>query len=121
LPDARPDATVDSRDMTSIVETRPTATVSSPKPVRRRDERDVPAIATHLTLAIVCALVFFRPLGTAAVVSAGHVLTLLALGDTAGARRASRRTLWLCGASAAVTLLFLLVIVLGARSYSQLH
>ena len=86
-----------------------------------RSEPDLRAVPSHQTLAVVCALVFFGPLGIAAVVSAGHVRTRLALGDLAGARRASRRTLWLCCWSAAATVFFVLVIALGAGSYSDVH
>ena len=57
----------------------------------------------------------------AAVICAGHVRTRLALGDLEGARRASRRTLRLCCASAMVTMFYVLVIVLGADGYSHVH
>jgi hypothetical protein len=85
---------------------------------------DLPAIRpvrSYQGLAVVCAMLCFRPLGVAAVVSAGNVRTRLALGDLEGARRASRRALGLCCASAAVTLFCLMVIVVGSVDYSNTH
>lgn len=78
-------------------------------------------VRSHLAAAVVCALVCFAPLGVAAVVYAGNVRTRKALGDVEGARRASRKAMWLCWASAAVTVGLLLVVVLGAGSYSDVH
>jgi hypothetical protein len=83
--------------------------------------RHVRPVRSYQALAVVCAMLCFRPLGVAAVVSAGTVRTRLALGDHEGARRASRRALGLCCASASVTLFFLLVIVLGSVGYSDTH
>ena len=76
---------------------------------------------THQTLAVVCALVCFGPPAIAAVVHAGNVRTRLALGDLEGARRASRKTQRLCWASAVVIIAYLLVVVLGAGGYSEVH
>lgn len=78
-------------------------------------------VRSHLAAAVVCALVCFAPLGVAAVVYAGNVRTRLALGDVEGARRASRKAMWLSWASAGVTVGLLLVVVLGAGSYSDVH
>jgi Interferon-induced transmembrane protein len=78
-------------------------------------------VRSHLAAAVVCTLVCFAPLGVAAVVYAGNVRTRLALGDLEGARRASRMAKRLCWASAAVTMCFLLVIVVGAGGYSDIH
>jgi hypothetical protein len=72
-------------------------------------------------MAVVCALVCFTPLGIAAVVYAGNVRTRVALGDLEGARHASRMATWLCWASVLVTLVCVLVVVLGAGSYSEIH
>ena len=77
------------------------------------------SVRSYQALAVVCAMVCFRPLGVAAVVSAGNVRARLALGDLEGARRASRTALGLCCASAMATMFFLLVIVVGAGSYSD--
>ena len=114
--------------MTSVIEIQPTVTAPAHGQAHdRADDRaqrlaqDLRAVPTHQALAVVCALVFFRPLGIAAVVSAGDVRTRLALGDVDGARRASRKALLLCCASAMVTLFFLLVVVVGAVSYSDVH
>lgn len=110
--------------MTSVIELQPTATAVTRELSHERPDdlaQDLRAVPTHQTLAVVCALVFFGPLGIAAVVSAGHVRTSLALGDVEGARRASRKTLRLCCASALATMLFLLVIALGADGYSVVH
>lgn len=106
--------------MSTLTEIRTTAVAPA------RERTDLPAqrlsaVPTHQTLAVVCALVCFAPLGVAAVVSAGHVRTRLALGDLEGARRASRTTLRLCVASALATTFFLLVIALGAQGYSEAH
>jgi Interferon-induced transmembrane protein len=78
-------------------------------------------VRSHLAAAVVCTLVCFAPLGVAAVVCAGNVRTRLAVGDVEGARRASRMAKRLCWASAAVTMCFLLVIVVGAGGYSDIH
>ncbi len=102
--------------MSYVVESQTVATsgsrtrVPEPSPVR-----------SHLAAAVVCTLVCFAPLGVAAVVYAGNVRTRLALGDVEGARRASRMARWLCWASAAVTVGFLLIIVVGAGGYSDVH
>ena len=71
-------------------------------------------VRSHLVAAVVCTLVCFAPTGVAAVVAAGNVRTRLALGDLAGARRASATARRLCLVSVAVTLGFLLIIVVGA-------
>ncbi len=78
-------------------------------------------VRSHLGPAVVCALVCFAPLGVGAVVCAGNVRTRLARGDVEGARRAARAAKYLCWASLATTLFFLLVVVLGASSYSRVH
>ncbi len=78
-------------------------------------------VRSHLVPSVVCTLVCFAPLGVAAVVCAGNVRTRLALGDIEGARRASRAAKYLCLASLGTTLFFLLVVVLGASSYSHVH
>jgi hypothetical protein len=78
-------------------------------------------VRSHLAAAVVCTLVCFAPLGVAAVVCAGNVRTRLALGDVDGARHASRMAKRLCWASAVVTMAFLLVIVVGAGGYSDVH
>jgi hypothetical protein len=49
-------------------------------------------------------------------VAAGNVRTRLALGDLAGARRASATAARLCWVSVSVTLGFLLMIVVGAAA-----
>ena len=85
------------------------------------DVAAVRPVRSYQLLAVACAMLCFRPLGVAAVVSAGTVRTRLALGDHEGARRASRRALGLCCASASVTLFFLLVIVVGSVGYSDTH
>jgi hypothetical protein len=82
---------------------------------------DLDQVRSHLAVAVVCTLVCFAPLGVAAVVSAGNVRTRLAQGDVQGARSASLMVKRLCWASAAVTVGFLLLIVLGAGGYSDLH
>jgi len=110
--------------MTSVIELQPTATAATRErshdlaPDRAQDLRAVP---THQTLAVVCALVFFGPVGIAAVVQAGHVSTRLALGDLEGACRASRNTLRLCWASAMSSVFFVVVIALCADGYSSVH
>ena len=102
--------------MSTIVETR--TVVSAPAEHRTHDLRPV---KTHQAIAVACALVCFAPLGVAAVVHAGKVRTQLALGDLDGARRASRVTAALCWASAAATMVCLLVVVIGAGTYSDFH
>ncbi len=110
--------------MSTILETQ------SPAPVAGRDPAadrvadrtpDLRAVPTHRTLAVVCALVCFAPLGVAAVVQAGHVETRLALGDLAGARRASRAALGLCWASVMASVFFVAVMALLAVPYSSVH
>ena len=106
--------------MSTLLEIRPTATAATRE--RSHDlAQDQRAVPTHQTLAVVCALVFFGPLGIAAVVQAGHVRTRLALGDLEGARRASRNTLRLCWASAMASMFFVAVIALCADGYSRVH
>jgi hypothetical protein len=78
-------------------------------------------VRSHMAVAVVCTLVCFAPFGVAAVVYAGNVRTRLALGDVEGARRASRMAKRLCWASAAMTVGFLLLIVVGAGGYSDIH
>ena len=94
-----------------------TPTLSPARITRPQDDR----VRSHLALAVVCTLVCFAPLGVAAVVNAGNVRTRLAVGDLDGARRASRIALWLCCASVATTLGFLVVIVIGSSGYSDAH
>jgi Interferon-induced transmembrane protein len=102
--------------MSYVVELRTAAT----QPSRTR-AREMDRVRSHLAAAVVCTLVCFAPLGVAAVVYAGNVRTRLALGDVEGARRASRTAKWLCWASAAMTMCFLLVIIVGAGGYSDVH
>jgi Interferon-induced transmembrane protein len=102
--------------MSYVVEQR-SAAISSARVVAPELGR----VRSYLVAAVVCTLVCFAPLGVAAVVWAGNVRTRLALGDVEGARRASRMAKRLCWASAAVTMGFLLVIVVGAGSYSHVH
>jgi hypothetical protein len=78
-------------------------------------------VRSHLVAAVAVTLLCFAPTGVAAVVYAGNVRTRLALGDVAGARKASamaRRLVW---ASVAMTVTFLLVVVIGANGYSDTH
>jgi hypothetical protein len=93
---------------------------ASASPTRTRAP-ELDRVRSHLAVAVVCTLVCFAPLGVAAVVYAGNVRTRLALGDVEGARQASRTAKRLCWASAAVTLGFLLMIVVGAGGYSDVH
>jgi Interferon-induced transmembrane protein len=102
--------------MLYVVESR-TAVTS----LERTRAPELSPVRSHLAAAVVCALLCFAPLGVAAVVYAGNVRTRLALGDVEGARRASRMAKRLCWASVAMTLGFLLVIVIGAGSYSNVH
>jgi hypothetical protein len=104
--------------MTTVIELQPTAASRE----RATDlAPDLRAVPTHQTLAVVCALLCLGTPAIAAVVCAGHVRTRLALGDLEGARRASRKTVWLCCASAMMTMSYVLVIALGAHPYSQVH
>ena len=112
--DVRPDEGFDIRRM-SYVEPRTAVT-----PAHARAQ-DLDHVRSHLAAAVLCALVCFAPLGIAAVVWAGNVRTRLALGDVEGARSASRMVRRLCWASAAVTAGFLLLIVVGAGGYSDVH
>ena len=78
-------------------------------------------VRSHLVAAVLVTLFCFAPTGVAAVVFAGIVRTRLALGDVEGARKASamaRRLVW---ASVAMTVTFLLVVVVGANGYSDTH
>jgi hypothetical protein len=102
--------------MSYVVELRTAAT----QPSRTRAP-EMDRVRSHLAAAVVCTLVCFAPLGVAAVVYAGNVRTRLALGDVEGARRASRMAKRLCWASAAMTMCFLLVLVVGAGGYSDVH
>jgi hypothetical protein len=102
--------------MSHVVEQRTAATSPS-----RTQAPELSRVRSHLAVAVACALLCFAPLGVAAVVYAGNVRTRLALGDVEGARRASRMAKRLCWASAAMTLVFLLVIVVGAGGYSTVH
>jgi hypothetical protein len=91
-------------------------------PVTGGTEQHQPVqVRSHLVAAVVVTLLCFAPTGVAAVVYAGNVRTRLALGDVEGARKASamaRRLVW---ASVAMTLTFLLVVVVGANGYSDTH
>jgi Interferon-induced transmembrane protein len=110
--------------MSTLLEIQHTATAATgerPHDLAHDPAQDLRAVATHQTLAVVCALVFFRPLGIAAVVQAGHVRTRLALGDLEGARRASRNSLRLCWASVMASMSFVAVIALCADGYSRVH
>jgi len=102
--------------MSYVVEPRTAATSPS-----RTWEPELNRVRSHLVRAVVCTLVCFAPLGVAAVVFAGNVRTRLALGDVEGARCASRTAKRLCWASLATTLTFLLVVVVGSFSYSDVH
>ena len=102
--------------MSYVVELRAAAAAPSRPRVPELDR-----VRSHLAAAVVCTVVCFAPLGVAAVVCAGNVRTRLALGDLEGARRASRMAKRLCWASAAVSMCFLLVIVVGAGGYSEVH
>jgi hypothetical protein len=102
--------------MSYVVELRAAAAAPSRPRVPELDR-----VRSHLAAAVVCTVVCFAPLGVAAVVCAGNVRTRLALGDLEGARRASRMAKRLCWASAAVSMAFLLVIVVGAGGYSDIH
>ncbi len=95
----------------SYVITRTTPTQADERHETGQEAR----VATHLVAAVLCTVLCFAPTGVAAVVYAGQVRTMLALGDAAAARRASRAAARLCWASVSVTLGCLLVIVLGAR------
>jgi len=106
--------------MSTVLEIRPPVTEPAPARAERRDQ-DIRPVRTHQALAVVCALVCFAPLGVAAVVQAGQVRTRLALGDVDGARRASRRALSLCIASALTSVSFVAVIALLADGYSRVH
>ena len=100
----------------SIEERRTTITAAL-----RTETPETVDVPSHLAVAVLCAHVFFRPLGTAAVVCAGNVRTRLALGDVEGARRASRMAALLCWASAAVTMACLVVIAILASGFSTSH
>jgi hypothetical protein len=89
---------------------RDTLAPAAPAAALVHDER----VPSHLAAAVVCTLVCFAPTGVAAVVAAGNVRTRLALGDLAGARRASATARRLCWVSVSVTFGFLLMIVVGA-------
>ena len=102
--------------MSYIIEPHTAATSPSSTGTRELDQ-----VRSHLAVAVVCTLVCFAPLGVAAVVYAGNVRTRLALGDVEGARHASRMAKRLCWASAAMTMFFLLVIIVGAGGYSDVH
>jgi Interferon-induced transmembrane protein len=102
--------------MSYVVESRTAATA-----LARTRAPELDRVRSHLAAAVVCTVVCFAPLGVAAVVCAGNVRTRLALGDLEGARRASRMAKRLCWASAAVSMAFLLVIVVGAGGYSDIH
>ena len=78
-------------------------------------------VRTHLVAAVLVTLFCFAPTGVAAVVWAGNVRTRLALGDIEGARRASAVARRLCWVSLAMTLAFLLVVVVGSQGYSDTH
>lgn len=110
--------------MTSVIELQPTI-IAAPReqpPERAHDlAQALRAVPTHQTLAVVCALLCIGTPAIAAVVCAGNVRTRLALGDLEGARRASRKTLWLCCASAMMTMFYVLVMALGADGYSAVH
>jgi len=83
--------------------------------------RDPRPIRTHLLAAVLCALICFPPLGVAALVHAAGASTRLALGDLDGARRSAHTAARLCWASGLVQLGFLLVIVIGAGTYGEVH
>jgi hypothetical protein len=102
--------------MSNIVELHTAATSPS-----RTGAPELDRVRSHLAAAVVCTLVCFAPLGVAAVVYAGNVRTRLALGDVEGARHASRMAKRFCWASAAMTMCFLLVIIVGAGGYSDVH
>ena len=101
-------------DMSNLV----TRTTSMSSPIQQvRDAQ----VHSHLVAAVVVTVLCFAPTGVAAVVYAGNVRTRLALGDLDGARKASamaRRLVWV---SVAMTVAFLLVVVVGANGYSDTH
>ena len=102
--------------MSYIIEPHTAATSPSSTGMRELDH-----VRSHLAVAVVCTLVCFAPLGVAAVVYAGNVRTRLALGDVEGARHESRMAKRLCWAIEAMTMFFLLVIIVGAGGYSDVH
>lgn len=102
--------------MTTTLDLRTTTSTATPAPTR-----DPRPVRTHLVAAVLCALIGFSPIGVAAVVHAGTVRTRLALGDLDGARQAARLTARLCWASALVNLGFLLLVVVLAGPYSEVH
>jgi hypothetical protein len=78
----------------------------------------LPTLRSHLAWAVVCTLLCFAPTGVAAVVYAARVQPLLAAGDVAAARRASRIAKRLCLLSVALTVLFVAVIAAGLDGYA---
>lgn len=78
-------------------------------------------VPTHLVAAVLSTVFCFVPTGLAAVVSAGQVRAFLAAGDVEAAQRASRRAARFCWISLSVSVMFLLVIVVGADGYSSSH
>jgi hypothetical protein len=100
-----------------------TQTYQRTQPAVRETTRrsDDVVVSTHMVAAVLATVFCFVPTGVAAVVYAGQVRMLLAVGDVAGARRASRMAKRLCWVSLSVTLTFLMVIVVGADGYSSSH
>jgi hypothetical protein len=97
--------------------------ILSTQPVAREDvtpSQDA-FVPTYMVAAVLSTVFCFVPTGVAAVVYAGQVRTLLALGQVAAARRASRTAKRLCWVSLAVTLTFLAVIIVGADGYTRNH
>ena len=91
---------------------------ASREAARPSDDAVVPS---YMVAAVLSTVFCFVPTGVAAVIYAGQVKTLLALGDVAAAQRASRTAKRLCWVSLSVTLTFLMVIVVGADGYSASH
>ena len=106
--------------MSTVTQTR------VPRQAARRPDRRVVVdaedrVRDHLAVAVVCTLVCFAPTGVAAVVFAGQARTLAAAGDLGRARRAATIAKRLCLASVAVTVSFLVIVVVGADGYSSTH
>lgn len=85
-----------------------------------RQTNDV-VVPTYMVAAVLSTVFCFVPTGVAAVIYAGQVRTLLALGQVAAARQASRMAKRLCWVSMSVTLTFLMVIIVGADGYNAGH
>lgn len=67
-----------------------------------------------LVLAVLVTILCFAPTGVIAAVHAARVKPLLAAGELAAARRAAARAALFCWISMGVSVMFLLVICIGA-------